>query len=414
MKKLFEKAFEYKATKLWKKLSDSHLFAVRHSDETISYCCVMGNANEYLAFAAYHGDEGLESYRKIGFTEDGEINHCDDFEYSVSQDCIICTFLHKDDFSSYKDEWNAIKSFCKENKIKILEDTQLPLFERFTPFKYPCMITEEVDKMYLLEAFDAALDVAHRLETSTPAKLGLRPGEPFNRQIPLLEKTGNDFKWSKIALSDRQPTTYISPTKFNDLAIAKIKKSRKKATTWACDIMILPEPISLTKGRTKKMSFFPFAQFIVNVNDGLMLNCCICETPGDYSKTFINKLLQVMQLEGKPHSIIVTNKRALKLYEHLAEDLNINIIFNTDCPELEEAEQDCVENLQEMDSSDDELFNEFRNRVIALITNPIILKSLSDNEFSTIMTLVSSNDNLLTKEQMKILEHENKQRNRLN
>ena len=45
---LYQAAFEYKRTKLWKKLWDNDIFALRLSDGRIGYINVMGRLGEYM------------------------------------------------------------------------------------------------------------------------------------------------------------------------------------------------------------------------------------------------------------------------------------------------------------------------------------------------------------------------------
>ena len=53
--KLFELAFIYKKTKLWKMLWDSEIFAVSLPNGEIGYCCVMGAIGEHGALALRTG-----------------------------------------------------------------------------------------------------------------------------------------------------------------------------------------------------------------------------------------------------------------------------------------------------------------------------------------------------------------------
>ena len=47
MKELYQLAFEYLDTELWKSLWDNQIFAVKFSDGEIGYCCVMGAAGTF-------------------------------------------------------------------------------------------------------------------------------------------------------------------------------------------------------------------------------------------------------------------------------------------------------------------------------------------------------------------------------
>ena len=46
--RLYDLAFAFKNTKLWEKLSDLDLFAVRLPGGEIGYCCVMGQMGDHL------------------------------------------------------------------------------------------------------------------------------------------------------------------------------------------------------------------------------------------------------------------------------------------------------------------------------------------------------------------------------
>ena len=53
--RLYDIALNYKNTKLWKRICDTELFAVRLSDGNIGYCSVMGELGEHIALALYIG-----------------------------------------------------------------------------------------------------------------------------------------------------------------------------------------------------------------------------------------------------------------------------------------------------------------------------------------------------------------------
>lgn len=60
---LYDAAFRYKKTGLWKKIWDSEIFAIKLRSGEPGYISVMGQLGEYNALALYIGDEGYKSYR---------------------------------------------------------------------------------------------------------------------------------------------------------------------------------------------------------------------------------------------------------------------------------------------------------------------------------------------------------------
>ena len=58
-KSLYDKAFKYFQTNLWKQFYDTDLFAVKFKDGEIGYCCVMGQLGKHICLSVYAGNEGL-------------------------------------------------------------------------------------------------------------------------------------------------------------------------------------------------------------------------------------------------------------------------------------------------------------------------------------------------------------------
>ena len=61
---MLEVAFRFRNICLWKKLTDSDVFAFRLSDGETGYCSVMGNASEYFSPGFYRGAKGFSTYLK--------------------------------------------------------------------------------------------------------------------------------------------------------------------------------------------------------------------------------------------------------------------------------------------------------------------------------------------------------------
>ena len=93
--KLFELAFIYKKTKLWKMLWDSEIFAVSLPDGEIGYCSIMGAIGEHCALGLYVGEKGLNSFR-IVLSGPGMVSELNYHEFLLSQDCLQCAFENRD------------------------------------------------------------------------------------------------------------------------------------------------------------------------------------------------------------------------------------------------------------------------------------------------------------------------------
>lgn len=83
--RLYELAFAYRKTKLWEKIKDSQIFAVKLSDGRIGYLSVMGFGGEYRAIGLYIGEERWNSLCTIAKVNSYLIDELDNEEYYMSQ-----------------------------------------------------------------------------------------------------------------------------------------------------------------------------------------------------------------------------------------------------------------------------------------------------------------------------------------
>ena len=113
--KLYQLAFAFRKTNLWKSLYESELFAVALPDGEIGYCCVMGSGGEHLALALYVGNKGLDTFRIMQGAGEVEAHPLKAYETMLSQDscyvfCIAVVFIHAlhHDFSSQSEAQDEI------------------------------------------------------------------------------------------------------------------------------------------------------------------------------------------------------------------------------------------------------------------------------------------------------------------
>ena len=65
MKELFDLAYAFRNSKIWKTVFEEELFAVSLPDRRIGSCYMMGRNGEHMALAVHIGREGFSSYRKL-------------------------------------------------------------------------------------------------------------------------------------------------------------------------------------------------------------------------------------------------------------------------------------------------------------------------------------------------------------
>ena len=375
--RLYDIAFQFKKTKLWNKLYDSQLFAVKHSDGTVGYCCVMGMMGEHLALAVYPGDEGLGSYRLLG-RDRSELSDFEVRELAMAQNCLMCSFENKDELRPR--ELAEARQYCKAHQITVSGKNAYPQFQRFRPHYFPWYVDDEADQTRLWEALEACLEVSAKLKGAPPESLGFTEGPPFDRGIPLLEKRGGSFLWSKLPLPAALPVVYPSPEPCDELQLARVLKSKKRGGEWACDVLMHIQPMSNEKSEAgfvhepKNAPFYPYLLLIVDNISGMVLGLHLSSDPEEYLTEFTDGILETAKTISKPTRILVRNERTRALFTNFAKQFGAELRMRKKIPLLEEAEEELWEQFDaDEDSSEDDL-----ERLVEILSDPESLAGIPD------------------------------------
>lgn len=387
--RLFDLAFEFKRAKLWKKLFDSHLFAVKHSDGSIGYCSVMGNLGEYLALAVYPGDEGLSSFRHL-YEDHSDKDAFELHEMQMSQNCVAVSYVNKDDLRP-RDLAQA-REYCAANDITLRGKHAYPQFERFRPYHYPWYLDDEIGQTHLAEALSAALEVSKRLRNAAPESLGLFEGLPYDREIPLIEEQGEGFSWGKIRLPGPIPLHHPSPELTDDIALSKLRKGKKRGMEWACDLFMFLTPVSDEESELsdncvpENAPFFPFFLLIVECSTGILLNAEALIPIEGFEESFLESVLKTAQQHGVPSRIRVPNERAHALFSKLAPQMGAKLELDTHIPVLDDAKEALFERF---DEDDDDLGEEEMEFILEVLQNPELLSKIPDDMLIQLQSIES-------------------------
>ena len=327
---LYASAFAVKKAKLWKKLSDNQLFAVRHFDSTLSYCCVMGNMGQHYALAFFLGDTGLASLDRMNREADQSLLPHEQHELFCAQDCIAVSFVNKPELRG--SETAEITAYCKTNGIQPRGAHAYPQFDRYRPHFIPWYIDDETHQRYMLEGLNAALEVARRLETETPDALGFREGSPYEHSIPLLTAAANGYVWSSLSPKPLAAAAYPAAVITDELAFARIKQGKPVGGKWACMILLHNQPMvpgeeQLEEGEEPHSApYFPYLLMIVSLEDGRILGLTPAHDAEDYVPEFVAAVLETARKNGKPAALCVQDKRTYDFLLPIAQTLGIRLM----------------------------------------------------------------------------------------
>ena len=124
--KLYEAAFRYKKAKIWKKMWDSDVFAVKLSNGEIGYVSIMGRNGEYNALGLYIGKEGFESYRLMANINRYSGSEFRDRELLLQQKCLQAALENKGDL--LPEEVEETRAYAKKNGIRLSGKNAFPQF----------------------------------------------------------------------------------------------------------------------------------------------------------------------------------------------------------------------------------------------------------------------------------------------
>lgn len=248
---LYEAAFEFKASKVWKKLYDTNFFAVALPNGELGYCTVMGNAKKLIGLSLYIGQNGWNSLQDLFFHS--EVHQI--MRTLISQDTIQCLLECKDDL--LPEQANEVRTYAKSHGVSLRGANSFPSFIRYSPAKVPWAVTDEKEREYIRIALKAAVEVGKQLETKNRAEAGFSDAEDV---MPLLVEENGGFRWETTPYPE-----VIYPAQFVPVTTLEFKKCRKKAE-FECSLVYMNEPsLNPASGQPE----FKTAIYIVRESDGM-------------------------------------------------------------------------------------------------------------------------------------------------
>lgn len=255
---LYDLAFQYKKTKLWTKLYDMDLFAVKLSDGEIGYISVMGKDGKVCSLALYLGDAGFRSFSRVASispqTDDLFVFH----ETMMSQECIQCGLEERALLD--EEEYEEVKAYADTHGIRLTGKNAYPQFRRFERNCYPWQLQTEQDQKRMGEALAAAIACSGRLGQKKLSAREMRNRAEIEEQIPLFIPQEEQFACEWMKLPELHPERIPQPVEMNDVSLARLKKC-KKIPELECELIRLPKAAQAEEGKAPR---FPILLAAVN------------------------------------------------------------------------------------------------------------------------------------------------------
>lgn len=312
---MYELAFQFGATKLWAELSDGELFAVRHTDGAIGYCCVMGNQGEHIALADYVGEAAFQSYLRLAHATDTQSVTP---ELIWAQDCLQCSFEDAEDVSD--GERQEAAKYAEKHGIRLRRRKAIPQFLRYRPFCQPWRVEDKLDRVRICEALAAAKVLSELLKTHDKETLRIVHLDDGPERIPLFGVKNGKMTMGSVELPAMTPPEYPAPALRNDVTAERLRRGRRVGAM-ECDVFLYPEPQEDEKGGAPR---FPFLLLCVLQDEQEILNLPPVTDYETSAEDLVNYFAEAMAKDGRtPKEIQVRDARTAALLRELCEKAEI-------------------------------------------------------------------------------------------
>jgi len=323
--RLYELAFAYKKSKLWKRLWDTDVFAVERESGELAYTCVMGRLGEHCGVSAYTAEEFASYYRLLDTVESGvpEDQPSDMLSAMLVQKCSQLSFQDGDLLSP--DEIEDVRAYVKAHGIRLSGKRAWPQFERYLPHHLPWYMTDRDDQERLADVLEACIALGGILAGhKAPAELGF---SDIRREdvsdVPLMRKIDGAYVLhSFVPLPERMEEQFPEGP-VPDPAMVRKLKSRFKKGALLCEIFWIPTPVQDDPGEAP---CFPAVLMAVQEHNGMVLPATPVRDADHDQKELLGHFLNALsELKNLPKVWKVQDMRTCSFLKPAAESLGVKL-----------------------------------------------------------------------------------------
>ena len=355
---LYAAAFRYKKTKLWKKLSETEMFAIKLRNGETGYISIMGEYGELCALGLYIGDDGFRSYRFVA--EAGSFVQSEVMFHKVlmQQNCLQMMLVGKDDM--FPEEVDEARAYAKENGIRLSGRNAYPQFVKCEPNRHPWKVKTETDIDALYDALEAANLLAELLKTNKPEDLDIFVVSEFSEQLPLFELRDGKLERAGFSIlpKESEPTYKPVPAK-NEIAVASVKRL-KKSGVWEAELIRVPTP---AQNDPEEAPYYPALLLVVESESGYMLPVMPVSGADFDEQEMLQEFANAWKMaEHRPKEIRCRDGRTFALIGDFCKKAGIKCsVYDGEMSALDECVESMIEHLAGFsgDGFDDEYDDEF-------------------------------------------------------
>ncbi len=322
-RKLYLAAMEYQRLLPWKILSEDDLFALHDPISNKNhYCCVLGEAGEFLGLTLYRGREGLEMHLKIKEND----SHLDESDLIELYDAIVVEFCKRKDLE--KPDLKIVKSLGFEIPRHELH----PHFRSHLPGLTPWFLsTEEVELLTLALQF-ATHHIKQCINDPNFIKSSRKKGEYLlYRQID--HTTTWETTWHQIV---KLPAKQFESPPLDQEKIWVLKgKAISPDFLWEAATFLIPEQIIFDSDRP----YFLRSVMLAEHDSGLIIDAEPVPSSSCPYLSLRNEVISNLEAcEQLPSGILVRNANAFNVLAPILKPLGIKLELRPFLPAISQAQ----------------------------------------------------------------------------
>ncbi len=265
---LYGAAYRFKKSKLWNKICDTQVFAIKLLDGEYGYVSIVRMVGNDYAIALFVGEDGFNGYRRVSFHH----NEFSDFEIEISQDCMQLCYPTEDNMLS--DELKEAQAYIRKNNIRIDGDNTYPRFMRIRPNCTPWKIDKAEDAMALIKAAEVSILLSDRIDKVGTDALGLRRINEHTKSVPLFDIVDGELKCCGITPLPGDKAIEHEYVRATNQTTIDAVKNLPRIGIWDAQLIRIPHPC---RNSPDEVSYYPEILIMFNEEDRNFLPMSLME-----------------------------------------------------------------------------------------------------------------------------------------
>ncbi len=311
---LYEKAFEFKKTKVWEHLGVKQVFAIQDG-ERLCFVHVILQEENNPGVVVHVGENGIVGFLRAMTEHEG--SHWEYIARMAAMNTLRCLFTSKDDLTD-----EAVQEVRRCAKIKGLTmrgANAWPLMIKAAPFRVPVPIESESDIHTMEEAFSALLWVDEKVKKK---ELIIDALEDPSQKVPLVLREGDAFTVEEIPCPEIPPAEYPVGYTENEILKARVKRLKNQGG-WACKVILRMSP-SQAEGTDELV--LPWQLLTVKMTGGREIEVQMVRDYETRTNVMLDKLMEAMVRENVcPKSITVSDDRTERLLGGWCAEMDVTL-----------------------------------------------------------------------------------------